>query len=86
MRALLVISALLLGATSAFAADRPVSADEKPKLEAAVKAQGCAGGKMEFDLDDKKFEVDKAVCADGKKYDLNFDANYKLISKNLDKD
>lgn len=49
-----------------------------------------SSGKMEFD-DDKaaahpngKFEVDDATCQDGKKYDLTFDPNYKVLTKKLD--
>jgi hypothetical protein len=45
---------------------------------------------MEFD-DDKatahpngKFEVDDATCQDGKKYDLTFDPNFKVLTKKLD--
>jgi hypothetical protein len=39
-----------------------------------IQAEGCSGGKFELDEeDDQQFEVDDAVCADGKKYDLKFD-------------
>ena len=46
----------------------------------AVKAQGCSGGKMAFD---KTFEVDGAICANGKKYELEFDSQFKLIKMSL---
>ncbi len=72
--------ALTVGASPALAG-RPLTDQERTKLEEAVKAQGCVGGKMEFD--DKKFEVDDAVC-DGKKYDLDFDQSYALIKKKQD--
>ena len=65
-------------------ADRPVTEDERAKLVAAVLAEGCSGGKLEMDEDDQQFEVDDAVCADGKKYDLKFDMQMKLKRKNLD--
>jgi hypothetical protein len=65
-------------------ADRAVTEDERTKLVAAVQAEGCSGGKFEMDEDDQQFEVDDAVCADGKKYDLKFDLQMKLIRKNLD--
>jgi hypothetical protein len=39
---------------------------------------------MEFDEDDRQFEVDDAICNDGRKYDLKFDAGFKLVCKNLD--
>jgi hypothetical protein len=55
-------------------ADRQVTEDERAKLSAAVQAEGCSGDKFELDEeDDQQFEVDDAVCADGKKYDLKFD-------------
>ena len=65
-------------------ADRQVTEDEHSKLAAAVQAEGCSGGKFEMDEDDQQFEVDDAVCADGKKYDLKFDLQMRLKRKNLD--
>lgn len=37
--------------TYAAAKDRPVTDQEKVKLEAALKSEGCTGGKVEFDDD-----------------------------------
>ena len=65
-------------------ADRQVTEDERAKLSAAIQAEGCSGGKFELDEDDQQFEVDDAVCADGKKYDLKFDMQMRLKRKNLD--
>ncbi len=77
------VLALAVGlASGAALADRPVTDQERTQLVAAVQAQGCTGGSMEFD--DGKFEVDDARCADGKKYDLEFDAAFKLIKKDVD--
>lgn len=83
MRLTLSIAVLALSTLPAFA-DRPVTEDERAKLAAAVQAEGCSGGKFEFDEDDQQFEVDDAVCADGKKYDLKFDVQMRLKRKNLD--
>ncbi len=86
----IVIPVTAVLATSAPANDRPVTDQERPRLEAALKEAGCSGGKMEFDDDkaaahpDGKFEVDDATCQDGKKYDLTFDPNYKVLTKKLD--
>jgi hypothetical protein len=81
---------LLFPAMEASAKDRPVTDQERPKLEAALKEAGCSGGKMEFD-DDKgashpngKFEIDDATCQDGKKYDLTFDPGFKLLTRKID--
>jgi hypothetical protein len=47
-----------------------------------LQAEGCTGGSMEFD--DGKFEVDDARCADGKTYDFDFDASFKVVKKERD--
>ena len=84
MRMILSVSILALSALPALA-DRPVTEEERGKLVAAIQAEGCSGGKLEFDEDDQQFEVDDAVCsADGKKYDLKFDPQMKLKRKNID--
>lgn len=83
MRALAPAFALVFGlAGGAALADRAVTDQERTQLVAAMQAQGCSGGEMEFD--DGKFEVDDARCADGKKYDLDFDAAFKLLEKDQD--
>jgi hypothetical protein len=93
MRPILTLAAatvLSLGlALPVLAKDRPVTDQERVKLEEAVKTAGCTGGKMEFD-DDKapthpagKFEVDDAMCGN-QKHDLAFDPDFKLISKKAD--
>jgi hypothetical protein len=76
----LVSITLMLGAGAA-SAERPVTAEEKTALVAAMLALGCTGGKMEFD--DGAFEIEDAKCADGKTYDLKFDKAFKLIEKEL---
>jgi hypothetical protein len=81
-----LIASLVIVALSALPAlaDRQVTEDERAKLSAAVQAEGCTGGKFEMDEDDQQFEVDDAVCADGKKYDIKFDMQMRLKRKNLD--
>lgn len=86
----IIAATIVLPATMAMAKDRPITDQERPKLEAALKEVGCSGGKMEFD-DDKaaaypngKFEVDDSTCQEGKKYDLTFDADFKLLTKKPD--
>ena len=81
---LIVSMAVLAVSTLPALADRQVTEDERAKLVAAVQAEGCSGGKFEFDDDDQQFEVDDAVCADGKKYDLKFVPQMKMKRKNLD--
>ncbi|WP_292528621.1 PepSY domain-containing protein [Methylocystis sp.] len=85
MRILATCIALLglvgLAATPA-QADRRLTDQEKSSIRSAMKDMGCSGGKMEFD--DGKFEVDDANCQDGKRYDLKFDRNFKMTSKELE--
>ena len=83
MRLIASMAILALSALPALA-DRQVTEDERAKLAAAVQAEGCSGGKFEMDEDDQQFEVDDAVCTDGKKYDLKFDMQMRLKRKNLD--
>ncbi len=84
MRHLLAISAFVLCSTAALAGpDRPVTDDEQAKLVAALTAQGCTGGRLQFD-DDGYYEVDDAKCNDGRTYDFKFDRSYKMIEKDLE--
>lgn len=83
MRALLISVALLVAVTMPARADRPVTDAERAKLVPAIAAQGCSGGKMEWDEGDREFEVDDARCNDGRKYDLKFNADYTFKSKKL---
>jgi hypothetical protein len=85
MRTLVVAAALLTVVAMPAKADRPVTEAERARLLPAVAAQGCTGGKMEWDDDDREFEVDDARCNnDGRKYDLKFNADYTFKNKKLD--
>jgi hypothetical protein len=70
---LLATSLATLLATSAMGKERPVDREERTKLAAAVAAEGCPDGKMEYDDDDGHYEVDDVQCPDGRKYDFKFD-------------
>ena len=83
MRTLVVATAVLTVVAMPAKADRPVTEAERARLETAIAAQGCTGGNMEWDEDDREFEVDDARC-DGQKYDLKFHADYTFKSKKLD--
>jgi hypothetical protein len=83
IRILAPVLALSIGlASGAALADRPVTDQERTQLVAALQAEGCTGGSMEFD--DGKFEVDDVRCADGKTYDFDFDTSFKVVKKELD--
>lgn len=83
MRALLSMAWLAMIAVPAIA-DRPVTEAEQAKLLPAIAAEGCSGGKLEWDDEDRAFEVEDATCGDGRKYELKFDAEFKLTRKKLD--
>ena len=79
---LLSLAALLILASAPAWAGRAVTDEERAKLAAAVSAQGCSGGKIEFD--DGKYEVDDVRCGDGRMYDFDFDPAFQLIRKKLE--
>jgi hypothetical protein len=61
-------------------ADKPVTQAEAEKIQAALKAWGCAGGKMEQETEATGvYEVDDAKCTDGQ-YDIKLDKDFKVIS------
>lgn len=74
-----VLGALAVMAAVPARADRPVADDQRAKLSDAVAAEGCSGGRIEFDS--SKYEVEGAQCNDGRTYDLDFDLSYRLIHK-----
>jgi len=80
----ILLALAFIFAAGAALADRPVTPEERAKLDKALAAAGCKGGEMEFDSKDKKFEVDKTTCADGKLWEYDFDSSYKVIKKELE--
>ena len=64
-------------------ADRKVTAEERASIDKALAAVGCKCGKFEFD-DDGKFEVEGAICDDGKEYEIDLDKSFNIIQKKLD--
>jgi len=83
--------AVLAAAIAFFAADAqagpPPSAEEKAQIENSLKTDGFTSwGKIELD-DDGHWEVDDAVGADGKRYDVDVGkSDYKILKKEIDKD
>ena len=73
--------ALILTTGSTFAlADKPVSQADAEKIQAALKAWGCSGGKMEQENEASGiYEVDDAKCH-GAQYDIKLDKEFKVIS------
>lgn len=59
-------------AAPALADDRPATAEERASVGSVLRANGYASWqKIEFDRDDRKFEVDNARHANGGVYDVD---------------
>lgn len=78
MRMLLTSLSVFVALAVPAKADRVVTETEGDKLISALTAQGCTGGKMEWDDDDREFEVGNASCNDGRSYDLKFNIDFTL--------
>jgi len=71
---------LAAGALPAMAQDRDPTADERSRIEAALKAEGFTRWD-DIELDDGVWEVDDAIAADGKEYDLKLDMDLKIVER-----
>jgi len=64
--------------------DRPPTADERVKIEGALKDAGFSTWKS-IELDDGRWEVDDAIGPDGKKYDVKLDVqSLAVVKRDLD--
>lgn len=83
----LAVAALLAVPLSgaAFAGDRAPTLEERAEIEAVLKAEGFTSwGEIELD-DGKVWEVDDAIHADGREYDLELDrTTYAITSRDPD--
>ncbi|MGH6914020.1 MAG: hypothetical protein ACREH3_09975 [Geminicoccales bacterium] len=64
-------------------ADRAVTPEEQASIAAALEAEGCSGGEVEYDDDDDDFEVEDAQCADGT-YDFELTADFQIRERERD--
>src|SRR5262249_29686178 len=76
-RILVFFLIVTMGSTAALAGT-PAARAEAEKIQAALKAWGCSGGKMETEATGV-FEVDDAKCPGGQ-YDIKLDKNFRVIS------
>ena len=74
----MLLSAIVQG--SARAERAPTEEETVARL---VMKQNCWGGIIRYLADEKKFEVEDAVCADGRFYHLEFSADLKLMEKRM---
>ena len=71
---------LLAGLSTAARADEKLPPDQQAKVEAMLKQEGFTKWK-EIELDDGMIEVDDAVDANGKQFDLKLDPKTLAIVK-----
>lgn len=77
LAAILISAALVLPAK----ADRAPTAEELAKIEAALKKEGFTKWEeIEYEEDDREIEVDDAVDANGKVFDLELDPKTLAIT------
>ncbi|MCO5160023.1 MAG: PepSY domain-containing protein [Mesorhizobium sp.] len=80
----LAASILLLAAGIGFAEERPPTQEERARVEAALRADGyTAWGEIQLD-DGSAWEVDDAVDAEGREWDLELEAGTLVVSKKDD--
>jgi hypothetical protein len=79
MRRILMPFLAVAASGAAALADAPVSAANAEKIQAALKAWGCSGGKLEQETEGTGiYEVDDAKCPGGQ-YDIKLDKDFKVI-------
>jgi polyisoprenoid-binding protein YceI len=77
------ISAAAL-ATAAAADDRPATPAERSEVGGILEAAGFTSWRrIEFDRDDRKFEVDDARHADGRVYDVDIRGG-RIVKRDLE--
>lgn len=79
MRTLLITIALCFVTVAQALAAPSLTADQSSRLQAALDAQGCAGGNIS--VRESGFEISGAKCGGDRTYDLAFDHEYKLLRK-----
>jgi hypothetical protein len=71
-------------ATAAAADDRPATSAERAEVGSILKASGFTSWrKIEFDRDDRKFEVDDARHSNGRVYDVDIRGG-RIVKRELE--
>ena len=81
MRRSIALGAAVLLVCSAAWAQRPLTEEET--IAPLVMKQGCWGGIIRYIEEDRTFEVDDTVCADGSFYHLEFNDDLQLVAKKM---
>jgi hypothetical protein len=65
--------------------DRDITDQEREKIVQTLKSIDCnAFGEADYEIDQQRFEIDNVVCANGQKYEIYLDQNYRIIKKELE--
>lgn len=84
MRLFTFAAAILVAPTfGALAQDRAPTPEEQAQIEQALRAQGFTRWD-EIELDDGVWEVDDAIGADGKEYDLKLNQQFQITERDPD--
>lgn len=75
----LAIPAMSLAGVGGADADRKTTAYEARLIARTLQAHGCYGGRYEVE-DDGSYEVDDALCRDGREYDIRLYPNFVIHS------
>ncbi len=71
-------------APSVALADRSPTNEERTKIDNVLRAEGFTSWqKIELE-DNGKWEVDDAIGADGRQYDIKLDQQFRIIERKLD--
>ena len=77
-----LLALLLLAGCSKFRGE-PAKLEDIAKVMEALRTAGCTAIR-EIDVDADGYEVEGAVCDDGKSYDMKFDKQFAVVSKRKD--
>lgn len=77
-----LLALLVLAGCSKFRGE-PASLEDLTKVIEALRTAGCTAVR-EIDVDNDGYEVEGAVCEDGKSYDVKFDKKFAVVSKRKD--
>lgn len=87
MKTIATITALLLAASPAAAADRPPTQAERAAVERVLRAGGFVSWEeIELDDDGPRWEVDDARVANGTRYDVKIDPrSMRIVRRQIDR-
>jgi hypothetical protein len=83
LRLAVLASLLVLGfAAAAAAQDDPLAVEERVRIETALREAGFTRwGRIE--RVDHRWEVEGAIDADGRKFDLGLDGDFRIVKRDL---